>query len=32
VGLTDGQMTEVTGGPMKAGMQLITDTLGLPEK
>jgi HlyD family secretion protein len=32
VGLTNGQMTEVTGGPLKAGMQVITDMLAPPAK
>jgi HlyD family secretion protein len=30
VGLSNGQLTEVTGGPLKAGMQVITDTLSTP--
>jgi HlyD family secretion protein len=28
VGATNGKMTEITGGPLKAGMQVITETLG----
>jgi HlyD family secretion protein len=32
VGLTNGQMTEVTGGALQAGMQVITDTLSTPAK
>jgi HlyD family secretion protein len=30
VGLSNGLMTAVTGGDLKAGMQVITDTLGTP--
>jgi len=32
VGLSNGQLTEVTGGPLKTGMQVITDVLSTPAK
>lgn len=31
VGSSDGRMTEVTGGELKAGMQVVTESLGAPQ-